>query len=194
MFSREGGAYHTPDEREQKLAVAMRGGIHQSNKPFWSFREKRSMTYGNRKIDNSPATSADRDVERAETRGYHTTVEPWVEGEQLAKEMLNLIGGEGEAVAVFREQILNNCFRELELDSWSKWEHLLGASIGWKDLAATIRLGQCQHEAEQQGVEMAPWYYMSAALGEGGHTPYRPWSDDVCSGNESASVCHLEPS
>ena len=44
-------------------------------------------------------------------------VEPWVEGEQLAKEMLNLVGGEGEAVAVLREQILNNCFRELELDS-----------------------------------------------------------------------------
>ena len=142
----EGGTVPTPDERERKLAVAMRGGIHQSNKPSWWFH---------RKTDNDPATSADKDVERAETRGYHTTVEPWVEGEQLAKEMLNLIGGEGEAVAVFREQILDNCFRELELDSWSKWEHLLGASSGWKDFAATIRLGQCQREAEQQGVEMA---------------------------------------
>jgi len=113
---RELGVYPAPDEREQKLAVAMGGGIHQSNKPSWSFRGKLSMTYGNRKTDNDPATSADKDVERTETRGYHTTVEPWVEGEQLAKEMLNLIGGEGEAVAVFREQILNNCFRELELD------------------------------------------------------------------------------
>ena len=56
---------------------------------------------------------------------------------------------------------------------------MLGASIGWKDLAATIRWGQCQHEAEQQGVEMAPWYYMSATLGEGGHTPYHPLLDDV---------------
>ena len=133
----------------------MRGGIHQSNKPSWWFRGKLSQTYGNRKNDNDPATCADKDVERAETRGYHTTVEPWVEGEQLAKEMLNLIGGEGEAVAVFREQILDNCFRELELDSWSKWEHLLVASSGWKDFAATIRLDQCQREAEQQGVEMA---------------------------------------
>ena len=78
----------------------MRGGMHQSNKPSWWFRGKLSMTYGNRKNDNDPATCADKDVERAETRGYHTTVEPWVEGEQLAKEMLNLIGGEGEAVTV----------------------------------------------------------------------------------------------
>ena len=72
---REGGSVPTPDEREQKLAVAMRGGIHQSNKPSWWFRGKLSMTYGNRKTDSDPATSADKDVERAETRGYHTTVE-----------------------------------------------------------------------------------------------------------------------
>ena len=26
---------------------------------------------------------------------------------------------------------------------------------------------------------MAPWYYMSATLGEGGHTPYHPLLDDV---------------
>ena len=64
-------------------------------------------------------------------------------------------GGEGESV-VFRKQILNHCFRELEVGDWSKWEHLLGSSIDWKDLAATIRLHQCQNE-----VEMPPWYYMT---------------------------------
>ena len=61
---REGGSVPTPDEREQKLAVAMRGGIHQSNKPSGSVRGKLFMTYGNRKTDNDPATSADKDVER----------------------------------------------------------------------------------------------------------------------------------
>ena len=28
-------------------------------------------------------------------------------------------------------------------------------------------------------METAPWYYMSATLGEGGHTPYHPLLDDV---------------
>ena len=58
----EGGTVPTPDEREQKLAVAMRGGIHQSNKPSWWFRGKLSQTYGNRKNDNDPATCADSGV------------------------------------------------------------------------------------------------------------------------------------
>ena len=47
---KEGGAISTPDEREQKLAVAMRGGIHQSNKPSWSFRGKLSMTKTQRRV------------------------------------------------------------------------------------------------------------------------------------------------
>ena len=106
-FLRESGVHPTPDERAQKLAAAVRGGIHQSNKPSWPFRGKLSMTYGNRKADKDPAVKADKDTQRAETCGYYTTVEPWVEGEQLSREMLNLIRGEGESVAVFREQILN---------------------------------------------------------------------------------------
>ena len=73
-------------------------------------------------------------------------------------------------MAVFPEQILNNCFRELEVDNWSMWEHLLGSSIDWKDFAAMIRLNQCQKEAERHGVEMPPWYYMSASLKGGGRT------------------------
>ena len=87
------------------------------------------MTYGNKKTDKGPAVCADKDTQRAETCGYHTTVEPWVEGEQLWREMINLIGGEGESVAVFRELILNNCFRKLEVGSGRSWEHLLGSSI-----------------------------------------------------------------
>ena len=58
----------------------MRGGIHQSNKPTWPFRGKLSMTYDNRKSERDPAVNADKDTQRAETCGYHTTVEPWVEG------------------------------------------------------------------------------------------------------------------
>ena len=73
---REPGVYHTPDERAQELAAAMRGGIHQSNKPSWPFRGKLSMTYGNRKTEKDPAVNADREMQRAETCGYHTTVEP----------------------------------------------------------------------------------------------------------------------
>ena len=36
--------------------------------------------------------------------------------------------------------------------------------------------------------EMVPWYYMSATLGDGGHTPIRPWSDDVPMEDEDGTL------
>ena len=47
------GAFPTPDEQEQKLAVAIRGGIHQSNKPSWWFRGKLSETVAKKLFSNS---------------------------------------------------------------------------------------------------------------------------------------------
>ena len=35
---------------------------------------------------------------------------------------------------------------------------------------------------------MAPWYYMSATLGDGGHTTIRPWSDDVPMEDEDGTL------
>ena len=84
------------------------------------------MAYGNRKGDRDPAANVDADHERAESCGYHATVPRAVEGEHEAKEVLNLVGGDGEAAVVLREQILVNCFRELEAEDWSSWEPLLG--------------------------------------------------------------------
>ena len=79
---------------------------------------------------------------RTRSRRSRTTIPQGIEGEQQAKEVLNLIGGEGESTLVLREQILNICFGELEAGDWTQWEHLLGTSIGWKDFAAAIRMIQ----------------------------------------------------
>ena len=88
----------------------------QSQRPseLVGFSGKLSVTYGNRKGDRDPAVNADKDLERAEACGYHTMISQGIEGEQQAKEVPYLIGGEGESVVVLREQILNYCFRELE--------------------------------------------------------------------------------
>ena len=53
------------------------------------------MTYGNRKGKKDPAANADKDHERAEACGYHTTIPQGIEGEQEARKVLHLIGGEG---------------------------------------------------------------------------------------------------
>ena len=112
---------------------------------------KLTATYGNRKGVNDPAADADTDLERAEKCGYHATVPRAVEGESEAKEVLNLVGGTGETALVLREQILNNCFRELEAEDWS----------GWEDFAAAIRLSQCRAEAAQNHMELPQWYFMT---------------------------------
>ena len=66
------------------------------------------MTYGNRKGEKDPAVNADKDHKRAETCGYNTTITQGIEGEEEAREVLHLVGGEGERALVLREQILAN--------------------------------------------------------------------------------------
>ena len=73
----------TQAQRASELLQAMQGGIHQGFKPSFAFNGKLAVAYGNRK--------GDRDHERAERCGYHTTVPRAVEGEQEAKEVLNLL-------------------------------------------------------------------------------------------------------
>ncbi len=102
-----------------------------------------------------------------------------VEGEHEAKEVLNLVGGKDEAPLVLREQILNNCFRELEAEDWSGWEPLLGRAIGWKDLAVAIRLSQCRAEAVQNHMELPQWYFMTGELEQEGVLPYNPLIDEL---------------
>ena len=111
----------------------------------------------------------------SELRGVDTTL--LLVGEHEAKEVLNMVGGKGEAALVLREQILNNCFRELEAEDWSRWEPLLGRSIGWKDLAAAVRLCQCRAEAAQNHMELPQWYFMTGELEQGGLLPYHPLRD-----------------
>ena len=102
-----------PHAGPTELAQAMQGGIHQGFKPSFAFNGKLAVAYGNRKGDKDPAVNADTDQERAERCGYHASVPRAVEGEQEAKEVLNLVGGKDEAAVVLCEQILANCFREL---------------------------------------------------------------------------------
>ena len=148
------GVFPTQAQRASELAQAMQGGIHQGFKPSFAFNGKLAVAYGNRKGDKDPAANADVVYERAERCGYHATVPRAIEGEQEVKEVLNLVGGKDEAAVVLREQIMSNCFRELEAEDWSRWEHLLGRSIGWKDLVAAIRLSQCRAEAAQNHTEL----------------------------------------
>ena len=137
---RKPGVYLTQVERAAELASAMDKGLRQSQIPTWGFTGKLSMTFANRKGDKDPAATAEHDKLRAEANGYqyHTMVLPWIQGEQQAKERLKLVGGQGNAVVIFREQIMNQCFCELEVEDWSQWEHLLALSSDWRDLAATI--------------------------------------------------------
>ena len=116
------GVFPTQAQRASELAQAMQGGIYQGFKPSFAFNGKLAVAYGNRKGVNDPAADADTDHERAEKCGYHATVPRAVEGEHEAKEVLNLVGGKNEAALVLREQILNNCFRELEAEDCSGWE------------------------------------------------------------------------
>ena len=142
---------------------------------------------------------ADTDHERAEKCGYHATVPRAVEGEQEAKEVLNLVGGKDEAAVVLREQILANCFRELEAEDWSRWEPLLGRSIGWKDLAAAIRLSQCRAEAAQNHMELPEWYFMTGELEQGLQPADRRVAsgetrgDALCGVSASPSLRVVEP-
>ena len=117
----ESWVFPTPAQRALNLAQAMQQGIYQGFKPSFAFNGKLAVAYGNRKGDKDPAANAEADNERAERCGYHATVPRAVEGEQEAKQVLNLVGGKGVAVLVLREQILNNCFRELESADWSRW-------------------------------------------------------------------------
>ena len=58
-------------------------------------------------------------------------------------------------------------------------EHLLGRSIGWKDLVAAIRLSQCRAEAEQNHIELPQWYFMTGELEQGGLLSYHPMIDEI---------------
>ena len=160
----------------------MQGGIHEGFKPSFAFNGKLAVTYGNRKGVNDPAADADTDHERAEKCGYHATVPRAVEGDHEVKEVLNLVGGKDEAPLVLREQILYNCFRELEAEDWSGWEPLLGRSIGWKDFAAAIRLIQCRAEAAQNHMELPQWYFMTGELEQGGAIALPPSDSRVAVG------------
>ena len=126
---------------------------------------------------------------RIRSRRSHTTIPQGIEGEQQAKEVLNLIGGEGESALVLREQILNICFGELEAGDWTQWEHLLGTSIGWKDFAAAIRMIQCRSEAEQHGVEMPQWYFVTGVLEQGGLLPYYPLTNEIPMEKQEETIC-----
>jgi hypothetical protein len=154
-------------------------GIHQGFKPSFAFTGKLAATHGGKKAEKEPALNAETEYDRAVSWGYHATVPKAVEGEQEAKRVLNLVGGQGDAVEVLREQILNNCFRELEAADWSRWEHLLGRSIGWKDLAKAIRLSLCKEEAAEHRVELPQWYFMTGESREEGLVPYHPVIDEL---------------
>ena len=53
----------------------------------------------------------DKSPEVAMKSGYHTTVTPWIEGEN------------GEQVLVLRDCILRHCFRELDTMDEHEWQH-----------------------------------------------------------------------
>lgn len=79
------------------------------------------MNYDNKRGEKDPVINADKASDLAVAYGYHTTVFPWVEGDQQVRELLNLFGGEGESARVLRYCILRHYFRELEAEDWSQW-------------------------------------------------------------------------
>ena len=70
------GIYLKQASRDLELATAMKGGRKQDGQPSWSFTDRLSMPYGNRRVPSDPANSADRSPETAVTNGYHITVTP----------------------------------------------------------------------------------------------------------------------
>ena len=70
------GIYLKQVSRDLELATAMKGGRKQDGKPGWSFTDRLSVPYGNKRGPSDPATAADRLPETAVTNGYHITVTP----------------------------------------------------------------------------------------------------------------------
>jgi hypothetical protein len=54
------GIFMKQSARELEMATAVKGGVQQSRKSSWSFTGKLSVSYGNKRGPNDPATAADK--------------------------------------------------------------------------------------------------------------------------------------
>ena len=89
--------------RELEIITAVKGGVKQDRKPSWSFTGRFSVPYGKKRGPTDPETVADKSTEVALMCGYHTTVTPWIAGEDKARDILGLTKEDSEQVLVLRE-------------------------------------------------------------------------------------------
>jgi hypothetical protein len=59
------GIFLKQSARELEMVTAVKGGVQQGRKPSWSFTDKLSVPYGNKRGPNDPATAADKATEAA---------------------------------------------------------------------------------------------------------------------------------
>ena len=148
------GIFLKQSARELEMVTAINGGVQQGRKLSWSFTGGLSVPYGNKRGPNDPATVADKSTEVALMRGYHTTVTPWIVGDQEAREILGLTKEDSEQVLVLRDCILRHCFRELDTIDDDEWQNQMSCALKWQEHASRMRLLQSSKEVDLQNVEL----------------------------------------